>query len=251
MPDESIPSRRSEPPRAIRSLRRIVRLYRSKTRAHYPSPHRWRRLGDDDVWNLVLAQVSVVGSAASADRLLSSKAATSALRFRRLVRLPAAARTRQIHRLLRAHGVRYVTPRPAKCAKTRALVRNLAFLETFPGGPVGYVRELAALSTEEERIARVSKDLAFVKLKGSRDLLAELGLATDVIAFDVRVLGILRALGLPLAPNTTSSPKSYARLQQTLLRDVCAPEGVTGVVLDRILFWNSAEIHEAIEHGEL
>jgi thermostable 8-oxoguanine DNA glycosylase len=208
-------------------------------------------VSDDDVWNLVLGQVSVVGSAASGERLLSSKTAMSALRYRRLVRLNAAARTREIHRKLRAHGVRYVTRRPANCAKTRALVRNLAFLENSPGGPSCYIRQLAALPSEEDRIARVSKDLAFIKLKGSRDFLAELGLATNVIAFDVRVLGILRAVGMKLVPNTTSSRKSYERLQALLLREVCAPEGVTGVVLDRILFWNAAEIRLANERGEL
>jgi thermostable 8-oxoguanine DNA glycosylase len=208
-------------------------------------------VSDDDVWSLVIGQVSVVGSAASGERLLSSRTAMRALRYRRLLRLSAAARTREIHRLLRAHGVRYVTLEPAKCAKTRALVRNFAFLEEFPGGPAGYVRRLAALPSEGERIARVSKDLAFIKLKGSRDFLAELGLATNVIALDVRVLGILRALEVKLAPNTTSSRRSYTRLEAMLLREVCAPEGITGVVLDRILFWNAAEIHEAIERREL
>jgi len=251
MRDEANAQRRSGRTQAIQSLRRVVRLFRNKTKPHYPRPHRWRRLGDDDVWNLVLGQVSVVGSAASGERLLSSRTAMRALRYRRLLRLGAAARTREIHRLLRAHGVRYVTLEPAKCAKTRALVRNLALLEEFPGGPSGYIRRLATLPSEEDRIARVSKDLAFIKLKGSRDFLAEVGLATDVIAFDVRVLGILRALGLKLAPNTTSSRKSYEQLQAMLLREVCAPEGVTGVVLDRILFWNAAEIHRAIERGAL
>ncbi len=237
--------------RAIRALRSIVKRFRSATTSHVPGPDRWRRMSDDDVWSLVLAQVSVVGSAASADRLLSSRVAMSALRYRQLVRMDAAARKREIHRLLRAHGVRYVTRQAGKCAKTRALVRNLAFLEEFPGGPSGYLRQLAIQRGEGERIARVSKDLAFVKLKGARDLLAEMGLAKDVIAFDVRVLGVLRALGLPLAPNTASSARSYARAEAMLLREVCEPEGITGVVLDRILFWNAAEIRRGIERGEL
>ncbi len=237
--------------RAVRSLRRIVRHYRDGTRLHYPRPDRWKRLRAEDVWRLVLGQVAVVGSAASGERLLSSREAMAALRYRRLVRLESAARAREIHRQLRTHGVRYVTPRAATCAKTRSLVRNLSFFETFPGGPAGYIRALAALPTDEQRIARVSKDLAFVKLKGARDLLAEIGLAKDVIALDVRVLGVLRALGLPLAPNATSSPRSYAKLEALLLREVCAPERVAGVVLDRILFWNAAEIRQRIEEGDL
>ncbi len=235
--------------RAIRSLRRIVVQYRAKTKPHYPSPNGWRRLRDDDVWRRVVSQVSVVGSAASGERLLSSREAMAALRYSRLVRLGTAARAREIHRRLRTHGVRYVTPRSATCAKTRSLVRNLSFFETFPGGPAGYICALAALPTEEQRIARVSKDLAFVKLKGARDLLAEIGLAKDVIALDARVLGVLRALGMDVARNVTSSPRSYAKLEALLLREVCAPERVTGVVLDRILFWNAGEIRRRIEEG--
>jgi len=251
MRDETSAPSRSGRERAVRSLREIVRRFLKATRSHLPAAGRWRRLTDEDVWSLVLVQVCAVGSAASVDRLLASRPATSALRYRRLLRLDAAARAREIHRALREHGVRYVTRARSRCAKTRALVRNLGFLEAFPGGPAGYVRGLAALPSEEERIARVSKDLAFVKLKGSRDLLAEIGLATGVVAFDVRVMGVLRALGLDPPPNATSSRRSYERLEAELLREVCAPEGVTGVVLDRILFWNAAEIHRAIERGEL
>lgn len=229
-----------EPARA--ALRRAVRKYRERTEPFFPRPGAWRDMDDDAIWKHVVYQVAVVGGSASQPRLAASEAAQRELRFERLRALDDAGRRRAIHAVLRAHGVRYAAAEITRCRKTSALARNLEFLAGVAGGPKGYLERIAALPGDELRAARASVDLAYVKLKGARDLLAELGVVTDVIALDSRLLGILEAVGVHPPADVQISPKSYAVLQRELIEGVARPEGITGVQLDRILYRNYESI---------
>jgi hypothetical protein len=188
------------------------------------------------LWLKVVTQVAVVGNAAAADRILASVDSRRALRFDRLKPLSRMHRARRIHRVLRAHGVRYVTSSVGQCRKTSALAANLEFLASFPRGPKGYFRSIAGLPTDAARIRQVVHDLKYIKEKGARDLLATLGIVTEMIAFDVRILGILKGVGAAPPKNIHADRVAYRALQDELIQRVCKPEGITGVVLDRILF---------------
>src|SRR5262249_41629130 len=143
----------------------------------------WRSLDNDAFWKLIVYQVAVVGGSSSYDRLVASPSAQEALQYDRLRVAGTETRARVIHRTLRHHGVRYVPADIRRCPKTRALTRNLAFLAAHARGPTGYLKDLSRLN-EDARVARVMHDLSYIKLKGARDLLAELDLVRNVIALD-------------------------------------------------------------------
>ncbi len=72
-------------------------------------------------------------------------------------------------------------------------------------------------------LQRVSSDLAYIKGKGAGDLLITLGLVSDAIAFDTRIINILKELGASIPDNLVSSPAAYRMLEQELLNRVCRP----------------------------
>lgn len=77
--------------------------------------------------------------------------------------------------------------------------------------------------------------------------MADLGLARNVIALDVRLLNILRQVGAHVPSNVQTKEASYRRVQDALLEQVATPAGVTGVQLDRILFNNYDAILDEIQ----
>ena len=64
--------------------------------------------------------------------------------------------------------------------------------------------------------------------------MAELGLARNVIALDVRLLNLLRLAGVRVSSKTQNHEATYRQLQDALLEQVARPAGVNGVQLDRI-----------------
>jgi len=213
------------------------------TRDHFPERDAWKKLDDDGVWKHIVYQVCVVGSSASYERMINSSTAQTALRYNTVSVLDADEQARVINKVLRDHGVRYASANLAKCPKTKALVKNLDFLAGYKGGPTGYVKKLSLLD-ENERIEVIMRDLSYIKLKGARDLLAELGLAHNVIALDSRVLGILRSFGADVPKETPTDVQKYQTIQKALLSQICEPLGLTGVELDRILYWNYQNIRK-------
>lgn len=224
------------PDQVIAQLQRAAAAHAKRTR--FPRPHAWRRLSDDEIWRHFVSQVAVVGGATSSGRITDSSDAQRALRFSKLRSTSPQERRRIINRVLRDCGVRYASSELSKCRKTAAVVRNLDFLCRFSGGPTAYIASLARQSDDHTRVNRLAHDMSYIKLKGARDLLAELGVVTDVIALDIRILNILRELGAELPADVQTNPSRYKQLQDELLTRVCVPMRITGVALDRILFQN-------------
>ena len=228
------------PTRAVRALSTIAIKFLPVTKV--PEPGRWRNLNDDQIWKDTIYQVAVVGGSSSVPRLQASNDAQKALKYERLRGLNHQQRLRTINRVLRATHVRYASSDVAKCHKSMALSRNFDFLSSFTGGPRGYLKSLATLSDDNARIVRVEGDMSYIKLKGARDFLAGLGLVTDMIAFDVRLLKILRSVGIELPPDVATNSNSYKLLQDALIAQVCVPLRINGVALDRILYQNYEQI---------
>lgn len=236
--------------RTVRALRDIAKRYYDRTREYFPPAGRWRDLTDDDIWKAIVSQVVVPGGSAAADRMASSPASQRALEYSRLAALPAGDVSRDVNLVLRENGVRYCSASLEKCRKTAALVHNLRFLSEWAKGPREYAARLADLPSDLQRADRVAGDMKYIKLKGARDLLIELGLASDVLALDVRILNLLKALGTEPASNVTTSRAAYRALESSVLADVCAPAGITGGNLDRILYRNYMEIKGDILRGQ-
>ena len=112
------------------------------------------------------------------------------------------------------------------------------------GGPRQFFEQVEALPTEEERIQffdnREEPPLHYYGKKGARDILIEFGLAGECLALDVRILGLLKEMGVKVKKG--SLDRNYEKIEKELIKKVAEPLGISGGQLDRILFQNAADI---------
>jgi hypothetical protein len=214
-------------------LREVAERFR--TAVPMPEPDRWRNMSDGQLWLAVLRQLAVVGRAAAAEALTQKIEPRSDFWYSTLAAASATARRTEMHRQLRSAGVRYVERDSAKCKKTAAADYNFELLRSY-GGPKSYFTSLAAVPHESWRISIISDDLAYIKNKGARDLLIDLGLVRDAIALDSRLQGVLRSVGVDLPDDVTTNKLKYRSLERELLEKVCGPCSMSGGHFDRIHF---------------
>ena len=229
----------------IERLRQIKQAFPNQQ--SLPGPEHWQHLSANAVWHCVLRQVIAVGGAAPADKFMARVDLRRQMSYHRLCRLDGDAQVgRAISAVLREVGTRYARQDWRHCAKTTALRRNLGVLRTFDGGPTGFVRHIARINGRDKdrrRIAFVADFLHFIKNKGARDLLTtSFGLLRSGIAFDTRVLGALRTVGVQIPRGVPQSAVRYAEFEATLLRQVCRPLRISGAELDQLLFVNYSAI---------
>jgi len=240
-PSEAMKPEFNLPKRAASRLVSLAREFRPKTRKHFRPYGVWRRLDNNGIWMNFLCQVVVAGGSKPWDKLEASPEAMKLLRFGSLRRQSAARQSITINRLFREHSVRYASDDRSRCRKTAAVVANLERLASAPGGPKGYLKELCR-GPEDGRVKKIATDFRYIKLKGSRDLSAGLGLAKNVIGLDVRLLTLLRLVKVDIPKRVQTSSDVYKAVHDALLRQVCRPIGITGAQLDRILYNNYDEI---------
>jgi hypothetical protein len=145
-----------------------------------------------------------------------------------------------INQVLLAIGTRYAQTNPDKCLKTQALVHKFGQVSK-EGGPVSFLKKLSQFRDDNERIQFVIRSFKFIKNKGARDLLMELGIVRETIALDVRMQNIFGKLEIEF-PRNISNPKVYDQIEEDILFKVCKPLGISGVELDRMLYQNYDEI---------
>ncbi|UNC16585.1 hypothetical protein FE249_20675 (plasmid) [Acidiphilium multivorum] len=211
-----------------------------------PEFGKWRSMSNDNIWLRVVSQVVVVGNAAPAEKLNNTEI-QARLAFNKLTRLCPRKAKQVLGGVLADIGTRYVSQaRPETSPKVRALLRNLAFLKEFTDGPHGLVNCLANLTTSQERIDYLSKNFSYFKAKGARDFLTTgLGMATDVIALDSRVMGIVRRI-VPELPAKVNNKKNYKDIETFLVTHVCQPLKMSPVAFDQLLFRNETAIKELL-----
>jgi hypothetical protein len=169
------------------------------------------------------------------------------------VALSDAAARKRIHSVLRRIGARYASAEIAKCRKTAALAHNLRVLRHTNGGPHGFLKRLAQLtgpSQDRRRIKYLMKCLWYIRSKGSRDLLMELGLVRDAIALDVRVMNVLQGVGLAIpVKQVQSNPSVYDEVEAAVLTGICVPLGLLGIEFDRMLYQNYDAIMKGLDRS--
>ncbi len=223
---------------AVARLRAVAEQYRNEI--DKPVPENWAEKDNHSLWAAVLVQIAVAGKEAGG-KALAAALSTKEAWHNALSRMTRPERANEIHRQLRAAGVRYVSAEIDKCKKTKAATYNFDVLAAH-GGPKSYFTKIAGIPDENWRIAIVSDELAFVKNKGARDLLIGLGLVHNAIAFDVRIQNILEHVGACLPNDLPGNKIKYRQLEKEILEKVCTPCGMSGAHFDRILFAKHAEI---------
>ncbi len=98
--------------------------------------------------------------------------------------------------------------------------------------------ELRGQNAEELRMKCVMDRLKYVKNKGARDLLMELGLVRNAVALDIRVRNILNKVGVQIPEGLEDNTKLYDLVQDDILGKICKPLGILGVEFDRMLYQN-------------
>lgn len=215
-------------------LQRIAKPYKKKVKLGKPFA-RWK---DNELWLKVLGQIAVIGRAEPGERLQHDPKIKRRVSIRRLKRLRSDADLRRyFHSVFVGLGVRYVGSNWRRDAKAAAAMKNFRTL-TRNGGPRKFFEQIEGFKTEGERIEAL-KALTFFGDKGARDTLIELRLAENCMALDARIYGVLRKVGVRVSPNDI-----FKQVEKELIKKVAWPVGISGAVLDRILFQNYTRILE-------
>jgi len=209
-----------------------------------PEPDKWKDLCNNEIWLRVIGQVMLVGSSSPEKKFRDSDQLKEKVSYDQLLKIKDDENQlkKVIHEVLRAVKTRYASASVEKCRKTKALVHNFKVLSEYRDGPIGFLKEISRLSTDKEKIKYVMSKFKYIKSKGARDFLMDLGLVRDAIAIDVRMRNVLKKIGINIPEGIKSNPKLYDKIEEELLSKVCKLLNLSGIEFDRIIYWNYNEI---------
>jgi hypothetical protein len=159
-----------------------------------PEPDNWKDLCNNQIWLKVIGQVMLVGSSLSEKKF--SDQLKEKVSYEQLLKIKDDENqlNKVIHEVLRAVKTRYASASIEKCRKTKALVHNFKVLSEYKDGPKGFSEEVSKFNTDKEKIKYVMSKFKYIKSKGARDFLMDLGLVRDAIALDVRMQNVLKKI---------------------------------------------------------
>jgi len=225
---------------SVKKLQKIVSEH--KGCINLPKLGRWKAMTDGSIWLSIVGQVGVVGGSAPVEKMMK-ELRTNDKWYEALVAMRPAQQRKEIHKILHSFGIRYVSENAKECRKTNALLKNLALVESYDG-PKAYLEYISSIADEHLRVAAIIENMSYIKNKGARDFLIGVGLIENAIAFDVRIKKILIACGVNVPEDLGTNKATYKALEAELIEKVCKPCGVTGAVLDRVLYQKFKEIIE-------
>jgi hypothetical protein len=226
-------------PRHVSTFRKIYQRFRKATTV--PERDAWRSRRSETIWRYIFGQVMVVGGSPSVYQLWGRSDLRRTASYCNLCQLSPLEARKTINWVLREAGCRYASSDISKCRKTDAIAHNLNVLQKTKGGPTGFLETLSQLNgphAERRRVKYVMKVLRYFKSKSSRDFLMEQGLVRNSIALDIRVINVLKKVGIRIPNAVRSDIHIYDRVEADLLTYLCKPLGITGVEFDRLVYQN-------------
>jgi len=221
----------------LEKFRQIKQHFHSGTEV--PEKNKWQSLTNNDVWLHIFAQVMVVGGSEPYKKFDKRVGLKHKVAFDSLIEVEDDGEVRKrVNQVLRAVGTRYASSDISKCRKTDAIAHNLKMLKSFEGGPKGFLKELSRFSSDKQKIDYVMHSLKYIKNKGARDFLMELGLVRNAIAFDSRIRSVFHKMGIEIPEHFETSSKLYDEVENAIISNICVPLGISGVELDRMLYQN-------------
>lgn len=218
-------------PEAKRKLLHVIGKLAPYTKT--PALGCWKRLSDEELWNHIISQVCVMGSAVPMEKLHSagnrrafelalslSTLSTKQNKFAYIEsQLKKFKATRFRNRAARRLAAALANPSIVKGTR-------VVLLEDLPRGDPGAIRE---------EILRRSESL--FKRKSVSDLMISVGISHDVVALDQRVVGMLNThLGYNRKFSSLQASRKIYLSVENCLRGVCKEANVTLGTLDRMLF---------------
>ena len=205
-----------------------------------PDEGNWKEKSNNELWLTIFAQVVVVGKSSPVEILKSNDEYRNKIAYEKLITInDDETLGAMINEVLCSIGARYASKDIERCRKTKALVYNFNKIRSFPEGPVGFFAYLEGINgnnSEKKRIDYVIDHFKFIKNKSARDLLMELGLIRNAIALDVRVVNILRQIGINVPDGYENNAKLYAEIEKDILDNICTPLNLSGIQLDRLIY---------------
>ena len=222
-------------PSQAAQLRRIARRYKRRAKLGRP----WHQRTDNELWIKVLGEVAAVGRAEPGRRLETNAKVKRKLSIRRLRQFRTDAGLQEyLHGVFEELRVRYVGSSWQGDRKAAAAVKNFRKL-TDRNRPKAFFEQIAKRKTEGERIEVLQNALQYYGNKVARDILIDLRLAENCIALDARIYGLLAKVGVKVSPDDI-----YKQIEKELIQKVATPLGMSGALLDRVLFQNYKRILE-------
>jgi len=192
------------------------------------------RLGQARVWECIVSQVCVSGSALGMERLTAEPERFK--EFKQATSLPALAlgsfRASHLAAVLRRFKATRFHNQAAK--RLLKVIRTPTVVQGDRCVLMGQVPRTDDYRTIREALLA---SCPIFKLKSASDFMISTGLCHDVVALDTRVVGVLqRNFGFNLeAAVVQGRPELYLSVEQAL-REVCDEAGESLARLDRILF---------------
>jgi hypothetical protein len=228
----------------LEKFEEIKRLFHSKTKV--PVENNWRSRTNNEIWLEIVAQVVVVGRSEPWEKLKDDDELLRQISYEKLVQIQDQGKlVNAINNVLLKIGARYASSDISKSVKAKALAHNLNKLKSFEEGPKGFMKQLADIKGpdgDRAKIQRVMNNFMYIKNKGARDLLMELGVVRNAIALDARIQAIFQKVGVQMPNNFSGNSKIYEEIENDILNKICAPLGLLGVEFDRMLYQNYVEI---------
>lgn len=201
----------------------------------------------------------MVGGSKPAERLGNNEELKKQISYKRLLQIRQETELiSSIREVLRELGTRFPN------RKARAIAHNLRVLENA-GGPKFFIRHLTKIKGPNADRARIryflefkpqgfEKGFIYIRNKSARDLLMQLGVVRNALAFDTRLLDIFEKVGIIEAErirSKISNPRIYERIEDEILGKICRTLGLSGVEFDRMLYWKKDDILKLLETDNL
>jgi len=222
-----------------------------------PEPDNWKSKSNNEIWLKVIEQVMLVGRSSPAEKFSKDLELQKKVSYEQLLKIKDDENQlkKVIHEVLRAVKTRYASASIEKCRKTKALVHNFKVLSEYKDGPKGLLEEVSKFNTDKEKIKYIMSKFKYIKSKGARDFLMDLGLVRDAIALDARIQEVLKKIGIipdkepdkdKVIEKIKNNSKSYDEVEEELLLKVCKPLNLSGIEFDRMIYQNYKEIKDGL-----
>lgn len=214
---------------------------RFKSEVTMPRVGMWKEIRPEELWEQIIVQYCVIGSARIGELMRDESRYGEFLANLSLDRLISmkTGRVEYIAGHLRAFNATRFHNKQAKCInrciENEAVVSNgnIVLLDDLEEGVI----------SDKEMRDRLIERLPGLKMKSVSDFMIKVGATRNFIAFDVRVMGILKNhFDLPLNDTTVQSCKELYEILEETLGKACGEIGVEPSLLDRVLFQCSASI---------
>lgn len=231
----------------VNKFKEIKNRFLFKT--NVPGENNWKSCNDNDIWLHVVTQVMVVGRSAPADKFNNDKELKNKISYKTLSDKKEEKIREIIHETLLKVDSRYASSDINKCKKTNALAFNLEVFKNLENDPTDFLEMLSKFQDpcgDSNKINYIINNFSYLKSKGARDFLMELGLVKDAIALDTRVINILNNVGIKIPEKSINNPRLYNQAERDILNKICKPLGLSGIEFDRMLYQNYDEIMSAL-----